>query len=102
MTRIAFIVGTALAFVSTQAVANPGDYRADYQKKVSEMIADCDKKLYEAKDRLEFRKHTAECNRALDKLESERRYEAAKERIETEKRWREREGSDHANLDWRD
>lgn len=103
--RLLAFGGAALLIALTPAVADPGDYREKYREKRWEKIADCDKELYEAKDRREFRKKAAECNRELAKLDDERRREAAKEWREAEKKWRERhrdEDYDDDYYDWDD
>lgn len=93
----------ALMIVSTPVVADPGDYRENYREKRWEKIADCDKKLYEAKDRREFRQKATECNRELAKLDREARREAAKEWREAEKKWRDRHRDyDDDYYDWDD
>ena len=68
------------------ASADPGDHA----KKVWEKRADCEKKLYEAKNQRDFYKTAAECNRELAKLSAEQRKDAAKAWREAEKKWRER------------
>lgn len=101
--RLIAVGASALIWTNVPAVADPGDYRYDYRKKHMETRADCDKKLYEAKDRREYRQKAAECDRELAKLDLERRREAAKERHEAEKKWRERDRDDRRHADhWDD
>ncbi len=88
--RFAAFGASALMLSGVPVAANPGDYREDYRKKHWEMLADCDKKLDEAKDRREFRQKASECDRELAKLDHERRRDAAKEQREAAKKWRER------------
>ncbi|WP_447953386.1 hypothetical protein [Sphingopyxis chilensis] len=88
--RFAAFGVSALLLSGVPAAADPGDYREDYRKKHWETVADCDKKLDEAKARREFRQKAFECDRELAKLDDERRREAAKKRREAEKKWRER------------
>lgn len=94
--RLIAVGASALIWTNVPAVADPGDYRYDYRKKHMETRADCDKKLYEAKDRREYRQKAAECDRELAKLDLERRREA-------EKKWRERDRDDRRHADhWDD
>lgn len=93
------IASVAAIGLAAPASADPGDY----SKKQWEKRADCDKKLYEAKNRREFYKKADECNRELAKLDHEQRREAAKAWRETEKKWRERHSEDdHGYYDWDD
>ena len=79
--RILGLGAAALFIASSPASGNPGDYC----EKQWEKRADCDKKLYEAKNRRDFYKTAAECNRELAKLDREQRREVAKDRREAEK-----------------
>lgn len=97
MFRILGLGLAAIVAASGPAAADPGDY----EKKQWEKRADCDKKLAEAKNRREFYKQVAECNRELAKLDREQREEAAKEWREAEKKWRER-SRDQGGYDDRD
>lgn len=81
------ILALAATAISIPAAADPGDYA----KKQWEKRADCDKKLYEAKNRKDFYKAAEECNRELAKLDREQRHEAAKSWREAEKKWREQQ-----------
>ncbi len=90
LVRLIAFSASALVLTNGPAVANPGDYLYDYRKKHMETVADCDKKLDEAKDRREYRQKALERDRELAKLDHERHREAAKERSEAEKKWRER------------
>lgn len=74
---------TALALSAAPASADPGDF----DKKLWEKRADCDKKLAEADSRRDFEKTMRECDRELAKLHAEQRGEIAKARREAYKKW---------------
>lgn len=88
------VVGLAAA----PAAADPHDHH----KKQWEKRADCEKKLYEAKNQRDFYQMAAECNRELQKLSQEQRRESAKAWREAEKQWRERNRYYGGYYDWDD
>lgn len=66
------------------AMADPGD---EWRKQF-EIRAECDKKLYEAKNRREYRKELYECRKKLAEWDRKQREEAFKAWQEYEKkRW---------------
>ena len=97
--RFLAVVAVAAIGLTAPASADPGDQ----WKKQWEKRADCDKKLYEAKNRRESYKKADECNRELAKLNQEQRREAAKSWREAEKKWRERyRDDDRPYYNWDD